>query len=651
MIDVCNRSVSLRKPSQFYTGRTFLYNPLWKHIYRSLNLYLLETDGRKSQSMYVDQRVDPNGICVRDVSTYLKDCPGQLMIVRGPAGVGKTTFLHNALARDFDFQKSILVWVDVLSDTDRLAGNQTTLSQVKEIIQSRLGREAVSRSCIAEWHKFLLSRVGAPDGLAGVFVSEISEFGAVCESSKGVFLEWIKSAQENRLQYTRSLIAFLRERFSQTTCIIIDNVDQLPAADILEIVEYADILSKGSKGFDAPADDLASVVMAVRPVSLGSVSRSTRFVRIGHLFAPNIAEVFMRRLEMFFKDFEGRASRGYVISDDDGHEVDSREIMEHEFDRGSAHETVRMLLLKVAEAALSDPTPYGSSLMALIQKLSNYNTRCCLLATGQYLASGHLDWRGLTDVLVGRKRLHDVLTPRKTLMALILGVSAIYDTKSSWLVNLFNDGHPDSFGVLMRLRVLKGFQSASGTSFSNQNAIAEKLGLCFNYPLDRVAQVCSDLLSVGLLEEKTSDSFEISVSGVAYLDRMLIDFQYLQHVLVDAYSPQEYLVPCTRHDESASIRFQRVVKFTNWVRDIEVDDLARAMSGGFEGVYTQLYGQELFCEVMAMTLKDAYEFLPKTDRDETAWMSLHHELTNLLEKANFGSVAEEAKMLQVLRGS
>lgn len=631
----------VRKPSASYAGKKYLYNPLWKHIYRSLSDRLLETDAKKTCSMYITNRIEPDGITEFDVSEHLRRRSGNLLIVRGQAGVGKTTFLHNAIAQSNEENASVLIWIDALTEVDQTPDHTSVVNQVKELIQFRIGKEAMSRSKSIEWHKFLLERNGTLDGLEGIFLSEIENHCSILETSKSHFMDWIFCMQNNKLQYTRSLIAFLKTLHQLTTRIIIDNIDQLSASEILEIVDYADLLAKGAGGMNSQQDDLASVVVALRPVSFGPRANATRLFTMGNLFAPNIADVFMRRLEIFLSNFAGRTTRGYIISDDDGREVDIREIMEHDVTHQSAQETIKHLLLKVAEAALSESTPYGSSLIVLVQQLANFNTRRCLLATCQFLASGHLDWKGLTDVLAGRKRLHDALTHRKTLMTLILGVSAIYDTQSSWLVNLFNDGHPDGFGVLMRLRVLKAFRTTSGTLNSNQDEVARDLQHCFGYPLERVAHVCSDLLAVGVLEERQPNEIEITASGIAYIDRMLIDFQYLQHVLVDAYAPPEYLITCVRHDESASTRFNRVIQFTKWVRELEIKELANAIHNNQKKVYDKLFSDELICKTMAETLKESYDFLPKQDRDD-AWTNLHRESQTLTERTSYHYILEEA---------
>jgi hypothetical protein len=616
---------------------------MWRFVYQPLQDHILKSDIRAETFLYVERRATQGGISAADIANHLAECSGQVLIVLGQAGIGKTTFLHDAIANKLPTHSGTTVWIDGLSEADK-TDDRAPFDQIRDLIQRKLGKLVHGQldGNLLEWHKFLLARLGDQEGVAGILLAQLSQKDLVPEQTLLAVATAIQSFQSRHLDYARAMCAFLLRECGQAPRIVIDNIDQLSTPEINRVLEYADLLARGSASQGARTDERAAVIVAARPISFGSIGIRTHFVKTGRLEPPAIADVLNRRLTWFLQQFNGPLARGAVVSDDDGRAVDLRELLGADASEKPLRALISDALIQIATAATHDNTPYSTSLIELVQVLTNYNTRVCLLASVQYLASGHLDWTGLTHVVSGQRRLQEVLSSRKTLMALILGVRTIYDTQSSWLCNLFFDTQNDRIGVMVRLRVLTALDNTTSIAEPSLESLARVLAELFGYPDERVRNTCKNLLSLGLLEEKAEFHLELSRGGRTYLQRMLFDFEYLQHVVVDACAPPEYFVACHRYDEKPSVRFHRVVRFAHWIREIEVDELANVYDGNQQDTYRRLYGDSSISGSISQCLQ-AVDWLPR--REGTGWDTIQRDLDGLLRDATPEAIERDAQTL------
>lgn len=491
------------------------------------------------------------------------------------------------------------------------------------------------------WWRFLLERVGDPEGIGDLLLMELEESGTLSAQSRSLLLVVMQEAKSLGIDYTRTQLAYLRSVAKKQPCVVIDNVDQLKTEDLVELTKLAELLAQGTKAGEE--DNAAGVLLALRPISLGNLPAGTGFVKIGDLRPPVIRDVLDRRLESFLDEFRGRITRGSFLSDDrDGgsKQVTLEDALGEVIDLDDPDVAVRKLLVELTRAMTEASTPYGAQLGGLLHELTNGNTRLSLLATTQYVASGHHDWRGLLDLISEKRRPSEVLSYRKSLMALILGVHRIFNTRTSWMCNMFSDASSDAIGVMIRTRILRAVDSVSGLSVED---LVRSLGGMFGYPGDRVRAACANLKEIGLLEEPNPGHLKLTRGGKGYLEKMIGEFEYLQHVLVDSCVSPELLVRCERDDELADRRFERVAKYADWIRQLEVEELATAITRQQEASYERYYGGELISQRIVQSLAGSLDRLKHIESRDNAWARLGPMFDAIKERARFESVRADAR--------
>ncbi|MBI3269969.1 MAG: hypothetical protein HYZ53_13165 [Planctomycetes bacterium] len=633
----------LRKASDSFTGSRRRYNPLWKHVYSSFLNLVVEPDVGEESTLYVERRQEL-GVDPSDISNYIRHSRRMAFLLVAPTGLGKTTFLRHVLAGQLATEEWWLVWVNVLGEVDE-ADERPPIHQVKELIRRKLENLITNRPRdLVDWYDFSLSRLGLCDGKTGVLLAEWRKNGTLSTQDQVGLAEMFERANVRVLDYTRAQCAFIRGRFRRIPGVIIDNVDHLATNQIHEILKYADLLARGAESPGAPTDDHAGVVVGLRPVSLSSPHTAARRALRGELRPPIIADVLERRLKDFLDNFRGRVGRGTFVSDASGSQIELREVLGEGFEDKPADVVIREILVQLTRATTNDSTRYRMSVIDLVHKLANCNTRLSLLATANYVASGHLNWKDLLDALAGRQNIRDVLTPRRTLKAILLGVNAIYDTRNSWLCNLFNDVVRDRIGVIVRLRVLMAIEHGDAESGMPIREVVVGLESLFDYPGSRIERTCSNLRELGLIEERKPEYYTLTPGGLLYLRTMLVDFEYLQHVLIDACVPPNHLVPCTHDEEAAHTRFERVLQFGRWIWEIEVDELSRAFLRGQEALYLRFFGEDLVSASIGLALQQVMKIMPRTDRAEGTWPALREQLSGLLREATFKGVEQAARL-------
>src|SRR5438128_2103426 len=118
--------MTLHKPSDHFSGAVSTYNPLWKHIFNTYQKHMLAAVGDPGYDpqVYVERRASDAGLSVRDLMSYVANPDRQPFIIKGPAGLGKTTFLHSEFAlRITEHPSTALIWVDGLTDAAEHSGS------------------------------------------------------------------------------------------------------------------------------------------------------------------------------------------------------------------------------------------------------------------------------------------------------------------------------------------------------------------------------------------------------------------------------------------------------------------------------------------------------------------------------------------------
>jgi len=637
---------TLKRARDYYLGQPeFTYNPLWRHIHKSFQRHMLamEGDSAYETDLYVETRVSNDGVQAGDVDAYLRDDNARLYVIEAPAGLGKTTFLRYLRRSIMTDGRMVTLWIDVLRDVDETS-TTSVIQQIKALLAGKLQAAVSSHSGTLLWWKYFLSHAPSQTGSSDVLREELEETGTLARESRLQLARLFEEGRTDFMEMARLRFGFLRAIAEKIPCVIIDNIDQLRTADIKELVIYAKKLAEGPGGPEGDGLQRARVIVAMRPISAGLVTAATAFVTWGILQPPILAEVLQRRLDRFLTTLQGRVLRGrYLVSEESGKEVDVRKLLWLDDESIPVEAAIRDAIKKLAEIMLRPNSSFGvDGFATLLQLMTNYNTRVCLSAMAHYLATGHVDWKRLLEAVAGRRPSTGILSRHKIFMALILGVNSVYSSAESWVWNVFSDGERDSAGVLLRIRLLKLVsQGASGGGLAKKR-IHETLGALFSYDKSRVLRTHKNFWHGGLVQEQTPLRFVLTDAGWSYL-RLVRNFEYLQHVVIDSCVGNDYLVPCESVQEDAFTRVRRLVEFAAWVRRLEVAELRGIIAGEMLPVYERYFGEDLVCSAIARTVSDSFVHLPRTENLSSAWRELEQRLDHLLASCMFPVVLSEAK--------
>jgi hypothetical protein len=596
--------VLLKKATQYYTGQETTVSPLWRRIastFQSQFLARTEDDGTEwnEAKLYVRERRPDGGLDETDLHGYLTSVRRRLLVITAPGGLGKTTFLRHAMRKHAGGGEFAVVWVDLLRDLLPPDPDQVD-AQVAALISAGLERAIGGPSVAAgSWLRYFLAHHSDPTGLAAILLAELQATGELRPTSLDSLQHVLRRAETSTSELIRLRLRYVRAELHRTPVVIIDNVDQLPARAIDALSRLAFALAEGPSAVmaDQTGDASAKVVMAMRPLTNAAVQRAVGTVLQGELHPPDIALVLQRRLDWFLEEYDKKILPSSTLPLRRGNSVRIRDLTDAAGD--DVPETIaRDLLRQITRVMVSERTPYGD-IIGLVLKLNNYSTRVCLLAIAQYVASGHLDWPGLFQASQRGRSLTNYLTWPKVLRAMFMGVRTVYRSDAGWLYNLFNDGEPDRTSVVIRPRFLKLL--ATERSGLSARSAASVLGRLFGYPEERVDRVLRDTLERGLIHEVAHDRLCITEAGMTYLKSMVVEFEYLQHVVMDAWVDGDHLVR-GGSDETAEVRYERVLLFAAWVRAIEVEDYRHVARATMDELYDRYFGEETLSGAICASL-------------------------------------------------
>lgn len=632
--------MALKLARSTYSLADTYYNPLWKYIAAPFLDYLLASwgDATYRQDFYVRRR-SSDGVSESDLLAYVRSPSQRLFVLEGSAGIGKTTILQHTLPDELKLPRYIPVWVDVLREVI-----EPPASVEKELLRLILGK--FERSLAADskrWETFFLANKLDSTGIARTLLARLTNNGSLTTEERGLFAAMC--GDSDRLENARLMTRFIREELGRIPVVIIDNIDQLPTSAVLSVCRIAFSLAEGlhspsfadpsAEGPPVTAPGSAKVLLAMRPITLSAAQKAVGTVIRGHLKPADISEILRRRLACFLETFPGRVNRGQPMPEERGTATLSGE-------RGETDENEqRQVLMQMSDWLTSQTTdsPFVQA-ADLLTRLTNSNTRLCLLATAQYVASGHSDWVEIYRAARANDSVRSRLSIRKVKHALFLGARSIYAAEKSWLINLLNDGEPDAAGVLIRPRVLKMVCQRRGAAAGDIMQDANKL---FGYSEERLIKTWSFCYERGLLEETAQDEFAVTQAAECYLRTMLADFEYLQHVIMDCFVSNDYLVRCISRDEPKTTRIDRVVKFAWWVRKLEVEDLRRIHDNGLDDLYAHYFDDDLLCNILAACVEQAVNFMFRDIENESGTGGTLESVTQLRSAVSFSTVSAEAR--------
>jgi hypothetical protein len=605
--------VTLKKASNSLTphDRLPFYNPVFVAVGNPLQDYInarYDTSEWDADAMYVSERMFV-GIDDGDILTFAREYRREVMALVANAGVGKSTFVEHCepKLRSAGFLVLKFNLLNKKPGKGRLVSVEQLIDQFKDQVIERLDAELQVEP--AEWWQFVLEMRPDRRGQSKILLEQMRG-GAVDATFYKDLRDFMRAV--SFVDMTALHIRFLRERRAKRPIIILDNVDRLDVQYQKELLLFGGHVAGGSM---ADKEDHCPVIIALRPDTLeetdGGQQGATRLINVGHLAPPRLELVFMKRLNYVIDHWEGRLMRG---------------VQKSKFDH-LAESEARDLVKAWGEAALLQK--HAAPLVNDLHAQVGYNTRMSLLAIANYLASGHLTARSAAEI--------SRLTANMAYKALLLGNRAYYITGRSWAYNLFADETVDDKGALITCRILKQFLMHRERSVES---VAFTMRQLFGYEEARVRSRQRALEALGLLEVGGDNRRRITEPGRIYMQTTLKDFEYLQHVLVDTWVDKRYVVECTNaRDENGVTRLSRVVKFAQWVRELELTDYTTIVRNHLENQYAEHYGDDTLSESLAVTLNRVAGKIPGVDRAH----DLLQELATLTERSPLAALRVEAQ--------
>lgn len=602
----------LKNPSQG-RGNDRKFSPLWRRIQGQFSDNFLARDGTSpemAEQLYVAKRRG-QGLEEDDLRAHIASSDRKLFLVTAPAGLGKTTFLHHTLRRYADQRDVAFVWIDVLREVvDVLHGTSepnAPVAKVARLINSMLESHVAPRDASPwPWLAFFLEHCVDPAGTARFLRDELRDTQQLSPESRTQLIVLLEQTTQYPEELIRLRIEFLWS-IGKRPVIVIDNVDQLRARYIDELGRLAFVLAEGTSG----RNNGARVIFATREVHGRRMQGGVGTLKHGELQPADVATMVERRLNVFLSALGRKIAPSETIPLPQGGEF---RVAEWLVDEKTPERYLRDVLEIMTKLLITVHTPYGSP-VELVQKLNHYNTRVTLIVIGQYIASAHLPWVSLVIALAGLQgepdeiklaHLERQLRWPRLFHALFVGTRTNLGNDTSWLYHLFNDGSNDRAGVLIRLRVLKAV-AATGTTIAD---LSRELVRMFGYQDSRTTKVLNDAIEYGLLVERKSDSLVLSDAGHAYLHDMSREFEYLQHVLMDAWTDSAHLVRIRDNEdgfEKPELRFERVLKFADWVRELEVIEYRHVLDSDEEELYETYFEHDTIsgsmCDCLVSTTR------------------------------------------------
>lgn len=611
----------LKKASSYYRGPSSYYSPLWQHVGSFVLSKVVSTvyDGPSfTDSLYIKERLFQDGITETDVLNHVQGELRKPLVIQGPAGVGKTTFLN----RTFHCEEGgecpwSICWVNV----DNVRGGADKPQELIGIIEAQIGmrlQETIRNSGrLSEWWTFVLKQWNDPLGISSLLAEQVRQHGKVTQEVLIQLAELLRGMPF--IELARLRFQFMRSVLNRIPVVVIDNSDLLHSGFYPELIKLAIDIASGaarphqhSESGLRRASDHAAIVVALRPESyVGAGVRAPNVTIRGSLKPPRLDLVFKQRLTAMLNEINFHALPNPIVKDRKGRTIDLR------FHDGSmiplSEEDAKKLLMKVADALLTQSLAH-EKLTHLLLELANYSVRVALVAIANFIASGHHEWKKILESIRANDNKPYKITSRKALKVLLLGSKSLYSTLESWPFNLFGDGQSDpdaTLGYVRILRICEAEPKRAEARGISEESIVQYMEQLFSQNPNITRKQCKRIFSAGLInDDEERGIFRITIAGDRYLKIMSKDFEYLQHVVVDCYVDQKYLVPCTDADEQLSKRFERVLLFAQWVRELEITGLAEVVKRSKEKLYGEFYGGDTVTSSILGCLHDTYTSLP-----------------------------------------
>jgi hypothetical protein len=658
------------------------FNPLWERIGHDFLEFIRASAGgaKFEESFYVSERAQ-GGATEETIVQYVREVPDSLYVLRGAAGIGKTTFLRNIF---FSSGSRVVarpvIWVDLLKalpESERPNATHILMNRLRSELFQEIERGHGHEGERKSWWTFFIERATDPGGIAMLLRARLPPNGAVSarELDPSLFQTLQSAYNERPLEYIRLIVEYLRSVHGRWPILVIDNCDQLPAAEISKLVSFGRTLAEGAKppslmsgdgargSVPAPRMNAMKVIIALRHRTWRDLDLGTRSHVTGVLRPPDLSQILGRRVARFFElaklteiwRSEVRLSNGFRVDLRSFLvEAAKRENLPHtDIDEASVASAVQRFLRSLIDALLVDRAPVGGEpLCERIHRMVNYNTRYALVAVAEYVASGHIEWEPeLLQILTQpqSKQSDRWFSRAKTEKALFLGTFAVY-TGHSWVKNLFGDGRGPSYERTARphiLLVMAGLarsdekQPGMDQEGVHVDRLLDFMELSLGYDRSHAESILrsleNDLLVEDVSEESRGNTFRVSDAGEAYLE-LLNDFEYLQHMAVPVSAERSRRGSLVIASERRWMRVKRVVDLCQDVLHMELEQLSRARTVALDH-YLRVLGERSISGRIAQCIWERMPVLQVRGAETGGvWSEIRQEVRNLVQLTSYSEM-------------
>ena len=497
------------------------------------------------------------------IGSLLEDGERKMIVLLGDVGSGKTTLIA--------YSKQHL-GEDICLLTDNLAFCKTENHVVTDIytsIPEQLGRLILrtgkEKGLSLREIQTTLHREALEEADAIVIEGEDPVDGELKEQRRSHMILKMMDAKMSRSRdaqvYMRPAVDFLK-RNGKKVCIILDDIDRVSDHSVARLARNEAVFL--SEILEIP------VLIAAREATVRKGLDVYGFEHVLHLCAPHFSDVLDARVKTFGEELDKRDPPSVTV---DGTRLGKAEY------RSFVRNMVRSIKSNRWNRYLFNMLSNGS--MALM--LDYFRTA---------LASPHLSERDLNQLISGQH-----LSEHKLLESLMLYVYAKINPWNTYLLNIYNAGHPDAgleFNALFRLRVLQCIRAEGKESkglrvvdFASLRCALASLGWQ-NEQKDILEEELQTLQRYGLVEimqfdheyEKHNASLMLRDAGYLYINHLFSRYRYIETVIPDCWLDYEASDYYLTHE----LRYVDVEmgNFIGFIARCEQEELSRMRNGGKE---------------------------------------------------------------------
>jgi predicted type IV restriction endonuclease/DNA-binding PadR family transcriptional regulator len=449
------------------------------------------------------------------ISEKVEDRKGELVLVLGGIGAGKTTFLKRYLRlTDAEFLDRATVWFYV-----SFLGPPLDPQLLEEFIWNSVLDQLRSKySALIVENRATLKKIYRRE-LDSLWETTFKGEGLSQEEVERRISPYLENWKNNVLDYGPRLLGVARER-DRVPVICLDNVDQLPADLQASIFLAAQTAARKSNSV---------VILSLREETYYEARIRKTFTAYSnqkfHIASPNFLKLIGKRLKVARESLE----------------LPDKELCTALRSGIALDKTSLKSFLSIVEESVFK---YSKLIVRFVQSVCHRDMRLALELFAQFLISGATDVDKM--LRIAQRDGSYYVAFHEFLKSVMLGDRAYYREEDSPILNVFNAGiqrnssHLTSLRVLRHLLIHRNEVTDEGRGFLFLPTVVALFDSIFDNR-DDIINTLNRLVRKGLVESNTRsrESVEdaayvrITAAGWYYIRYLISKFVYLDLVIVD----------------------------------------------------------------------------------------------------------------------